>query len=168
MEKINLKMEAKKITKRNKGHICFDFDRTIAVRYSGDSIFKLGAPIPKMLALMRSYIEAGRKVKILTARSPQQYEAIRKWLKAQGLPDIEITNVKDSRMDALYDDKGVGINENSGVTHVDMLNEAKELIKELVEKADFYVPSTNLNPVKTKVEEWLKNFPLTIEKDISL
>ena len=110
---------------------------------------------------MRSYVESGRKVKILTARPVSQYEAIKKWLKKQGLPELDITDAKDSRMDVLFDDKAVGVNENSGVTHVELIDEARELISYLK------LNSVDVNILK-KVNTWLQKSDLTIKKDIAL
>ena len=39
---------------------------------------------------------------------------ITKWLKAQDLPPLEITNVKDYGMQTLYDDRAVQVERNTG------------------------------------------------------
>jgi hypothetical protein len=114
--------------RKSNGWIAFDFDRTLAVRNSGDNIFKLGAPIPKGIELMKRCVAAGRKVKVLTARSESQWSKLTAWLEKQGIPGVEVTNKKDSRMDILFDDKGCGLVENEGISHMDLLDQAALLL----------------------------------------
>lgn len=39
---------------------------------------------------------------------------VKKWLKENGLSNLEVTNVKDFRMIKLYDDRAVSIEKNTG------------------------------------------------------
>lgn len=131
------------------GYIAFDFDKTIAVRNSGDSIFKFGEPIPKTIEFIKFLQSKKRKVRIITARSEKQFAAIKTWLAKQGITDVEVSNTKTSAMDILFDDKGVGIIANEGVTHIEMLARADEFLR------DWFL---GINIDQKLVEEWLAKY----------
>jgi hypothetical protein len=95
-----------------------DLDGTLArdlgsTRRDGDEI---GSPIEPMLVRVQKWIAEGRTVKIFTARasSPRQVTAIKEWLASCGLPDLEVTNVKDLHMIELWDDRCVQVTTNLG------------------------------------------------------
>jgi hypothetical protein len=90
-----------------------DLDGTLARDLGRDEI---GGPIEPMLLRVQRWIAEGRTVKIFTARasSPRQVAAIKEWLTAVGLPDLEVTNVKDQRMIELWDDRCVQVTTNLG------------------------------------------------------
>ena len=69
-----------------------------------------------MLVRVQKWIAEGRTVKIFTARasSPRQVVAIKEWLASCGLPDLEVTNVKDLHMIELWDDRCVQVTTNLG------------------------------------------------------
>ena len=77
---------------------------------------KIGQPVPEMVARVKTWVAEGFTVKIFTARaySALQVAAIRDWLARRGLPDLEVTNVKDLNMIALWDDRCVQVGRNSG------------------------------------------------------
>ena len=77
---------------------------------------EIGSPIKPMVNRLKKWIADGKTVKIFTARasSPKQVVMIKKWLVVQGLPDLEVTNVKDLRMIELWDDRCVQVMTNSG------------------------------------------------------
>lgn len=77
---------------------------------------QIGSPIKPMLNRLRKWIAEGKTVKIFTARasSPRQVVMIKKWLASYGLPDLEVTNVKDLRMIELWDDRCVQVMTNLG------------------------------------------------------
>jgi hypothetical protein len=77
---------------------------------------EIGSPIMPMLNRLRKWIVEGKTVKIFTARasSPKQVVMIKKWLASYGLPDLEVTNVKDLRMIELWDDRCVQVMTNLG------------------------------------------------------
>jgi len=77
---------------------------------------KIGKPVPSMLALVKELINNGIRVKIFTARAqdPEQRPIILKWLRANGLPELEITNVKDYNMQWLLDDRCIQVERNTG------------------------------------------------------
>lgn len=93
-----------------------DLDGTLAcdVGFWGDG--KIGSPIPAMMARVKKWVAEGKTVKVFTARasSPKQVAAIKKWLALHGLPDLEITNVKDRLMIELWDDRCVQVSYNTG------------------------------------------------------
>jgi hypothetical protein len=98
-----------------------DLDGTLAADTGGElwdagGQPKIGKPVEKMVARIKRWIAGGRTVKIFTARasSPAQVRAIRSWLTTHGLPDLEVTNVKDFNLIELWDDRCVEVARNSG------------------------------------------------------
>jgi hypothetical protein len=99
-----------------RGWIGIDLDGTLAYMdpMSGTSI--IGPPVPRMLELARKLMRDGYRIKIFTARASdsQQIGMILKWLRENGLPELEITNMKDYEMIRLYDDRAVQVIANTG------------------------------------------------------
>jgi hypothetical protein len=96
--------------------IAVDLDGTLA-KYTGwKGATKIGEPIPAMVNRVRRWVGHGKKVKIFTARADDErsVNAIKKWLKANELPDLEITNLKDQHMTCFYDDRAVSVEKNTG------------------------------------------------------
>lgn len=93
-----------------------DLDGTLAVWDARSTIARIGRPVPQMLELVTHMVADGMRVKIFTARAedPEQIPLIRKWLRRNGLPELEITNVKDYEMQRLYDDRAVQVEQNTG------------------------------------------------------
>ncbi|MCP4723077.1 MAG: hypothetical protein GY860_26795 [Desulfobacteraceae bacterium] len=93
-----------------------DLDGTLAYYDNSSSIEEVGTPIPAILALVKKMINNGIRVKIFTARAtdPEQLPIIRKWLKINNLPELEITNIKDYYMLKLYDDRCIQVEKNTG------------------------------------------------------
>ena len=98
-----------------------DLDGTLAYLDRNSSYDEVGRPVPAMLALVRKMINNGIRIKIFTARAedPEQFPIIRKWLKDNNLPELEITNVKDYNMQRLYDDRCIQVERNTGRLIVD-------------------------------------------------
>jgi len=98
-----------------------DLDGTLAYYDRTSSYKKVGQPVPAMVALVKKMINNGIRVKIFTARAqdPDQLPVIREWLKNNGLPELEITNVKDYNMQRLYDDRCIQVERNTGRLIVD-------------------------------------------------
>lgn len=101
------------------GWIGVDLDGTLA-QYDGWRGFDhIGAPVEAMVALVKSLVEDGHRVKIFTARmdSPRPDETrafIDKWcLEHLGFAP-EVTNVKDRWMTYLIDDRAVTCELNTG------------------------------------------------------
>ena len=93
-----------------------DLDGTLARDLGSTRGDDIGSPIEPMLARVQKWIAEGRTVKIFTARasSPRQVAAIKEWLASCGLPELEVTNVKDQRMIELWDDRCVQVTTNLG------------------------------------------------------
>jgi len=93
-----------------------DLDGTLARDLGSKRGDEIGSPIEPMLARVQKWIAEGRTVKIFTARasSPRQVMAIKEWLVSCGLPELEVTNVKDHRMIELWDDRCVQVTTNLG------------------------------------------------------
>ncbi len=98
-----------------------DLDGTLAYLDRNSSYDEVGEPVPAMMALVRKMINSGIRIKIFTARAedPEQIPIIRKWLKDNNLPELEITNVKDYNMQRLYDDRCIQVERNTGRLIVD-------------------------------------------------
>ncbi len=98
-----------------------DLDGTLAVYTRGVPLTDVGEPVPAMVALVRKMISNGVRVKIFTARAgdEKQVPVIHKWLKSNGLPELEITNIKDYDMLRLYDDRCIQVEANTGRLIVD-------------------------------------------------
>ena len=96
--------------------IGIDLDGTLAHYdgFQGEEI--IGEPVPRMMNHLKKFLENKDTVKIFTARAGtiKGTAAVKKWLKKNGLPDIEVTNVKDYQMKRLYDDRAIRVEQNTG------------------------------------------------------
>lgn len=92
-----------------------DFDGTLA-HYEKWDDGKIGKPINRMVFRVKQWISAGKTVKIMTARAgdPVEVRKIKIWLKSNGLPELDVTNKKDSGMVELWDDRAVQVEKNTG------------------------------------------------------
>lgn len=97
---------------KGQGWIGVDLDGTLAQydSYRGDD--HVGAPIDPLVKKVRVWIQEGRDVRLFTARKP--HPAIRRWMKEHLGKILPITNVKDSHMILLVDDRAVGVERNTG------------------------------------------------------
>ena len=93
-----------------------DLDGTLARSDRNLSLARVGEPVPKMLGLVKSMVNNGVKAKIFTARAgdSNQVQLVKAWLVKNGLPNLEVTNVKDYDMIRLYDDRAVQVIANTG------------------------------------------------------
>jgi len=98
-----------------------DLDGTLAADmgrhlWDADGRPKIGRPIDEMVLRVKKWLATGFTVKIFTARasSAAQVAAIKGWLARRGLPDLEVTNVKDLNMVMLWDDRCVQVVPNAG------------------------------------------------------
>lgn len=100
----------------NKGWIGVDLDGTLAYHDNWEGYNKIGKPIPRILHLVKKLLMNGFIVKIFTARAehPEYNHYIEKWLSDNGLPKLEITNIKDMKMILLFDDKCKQVELNTG------------------------------------------------------
>ena len=97
----------------NEGWVGFDFDGTL-VKHAYPSI---GEVIPSMLIRLKSYLNRGIRVKIMTARASDsnQIPILQAWCKSVGLPKLEVTNQKDYLMIRLYDDRARQVLTDTGI-----------------------------------------------------
>ena len=98
-----------------------DFDGTLA-RDDGaghfDPPFPLGEPIPEMVAMIRSLMDAGITVKIFSARAiePANVPRIQAWTEQHGLGRMEVTNLKDYDLIRFFDDRAIQMLPNAGMS----------------------------------------------------
>jgi hypothetical protein len=104
--------------KSSKCWIGVDLDGTLAELQGFNGMKKVGKPIPLMVERVKGWVAEGLTVKIFTARVScvgYDEQAIRKFFRENGLPEnLEITNVKDMWMSALWDDIAVQVEPNTG------------------------------------------------------
>ncbi len=102
------------------GWIGVDLDGTLAHYDEWNGITHIGDPIPAMLARVKRWLAKGYDVRIFTARvshSSQEQEArstIEAWCSAHIGQVLPITNIKDTRMVELWDDRAVQVTPNTG------------------------------------------------------
>jgi hypothetical protein len=105
-----------------KPSIAVDLDGTLAVYDKWRGIEHIGAPIPKMVNLVKRYVANGFTVKIFTARvfddgrhDPEvARKVIEDWCEKYIGVRLEVTNIKDPYMEVFYDDRAVGVIKNTG------------------------------------------------------
>lgn len=94
--------------------IAVDLDKTLA-KYT---TFKkeIGKPVPLMLERVQKWIDKGKEVIIFSARAKNAVERkkISRWLLKYGLPQLEVTNVKQPKMEEFWDDRAVAVVPNTG------------------------------------------------------
>lgn len=107
------------------GWIGVDLDGTLA-EYSGwKGPTHIGAPIPKMVARVKKWLEEGREVRIFTARVypggrvtieelAAVERAIEQWSEEQFGKVLRTTYCKDYGMVELWDDRAVQVIPNTG------------------------------------------------------
>ena len=104
--------------KKAKEWIGVDLDGTLAEYTDWIGIEHIGKPIPPMVERVKNWLTEGKSVKIFTARvahGPEVISHIHEWLVMQGLPALDVTNVKDFNMVELWDDRCVSVITNTGM-----------------------------------------------------
>lgn len=100
------------------GWIGVDLDATLAVYDGWKGPNHIGEPILPMVKNVKAWIEQGNTVKIFTARvsdgKPETIHAIKEWCKKHIGYDLEVTNVKDYGLIALFDDRAFHVIPNTG------------------------------------------------------
>jgi hypothetical protein len=106
--------------------IGIDLDGTLAIYDGWNGPEHIGAPVPKMLKLVRELLADGNKVKIFTARvftdgTPDLTEKANRarveivaWCKKYFERELEVTCMKDFGMILLYDDRCRQVETNTG------------------------------------------------------
>lgn len=105
-----------KVAKKWDPWIGVDLDGTLAFAPEGKFLKTPGAPIEKMMARVKGWLDEGKTVKIVTARAVSKIgrKVVKLWLKENGLPDLEVTNEKDPGMTDLWDDRATQVERNTG------------------------------------------------------
>ncbi len=78
--------------------------------------YPLGEPIPEMIAMVQSLLQAGVTVKVFSARAcePESVPLIQAWAETHGLGRLEVTNQKDYDLIRFYDDRAIQMLPNQG------------------------------------------------------
>ena len=99
------------------GWIGVDLDGTLAEATAWQGMDHIGTPVPLMMRRVRQWLDRGLRVKIMTARAgdPVGVAATQAWLKANGLPELEVTDKKDFGMIELWDDRAIQVVQNRGI-----------------------------------------------------
>lgn len=96
--------------------IAVDLDGTLAhyTEFKGEDV--IGDPVPTMQKRVMAWVKAGKKVKIFSARAgtAKGKSAIESWLKRNGFPALDVTNIKDYGMTMFFDDRAVHVEKNTG------------------------------------------------------
>jgi hypothetical protein len=103
------------------GWIGVDLDGTLAY-YEPGQYPDIGEPIKTMLDRVMKWLEAGKEVRICTARAahgPEDIKLVKEWLEGIGLGHLQITCMKDGEMEELWDDKAIQVRPNTGEPIVD-------------------------------------------------
>lgn len=103
------------------GWIGVDLDGTLAEYQGWRGPEDIGDPVPKMLARVKRWLDAGRDIRIFTGRitSPDVTESrarelINRWMLKHLGVELPITNVKDYQMIELWDDRAIQVVPNTG------------------------------------------------------
>jgi len=99
------------------GWIGVDLDGTLAEATPWQGMSHIGPPVPLMMRRVQQWLAKGIRVKIMTARAgdPEGLAATQAWLKANGLPELEVTDKKDFGMIELWDDRAIQVVQNRGI-----------------------------------------------------
>lgn len=133
--------------KEDLGWIGVDFDKTLAY-YESHTFPDLGLPIDMMVNRVREWLRQGREVRIFTARvahdgtakrmleASRQHRAIEDWCMKHIGCVIPVTNVKDWRMDELWDDRAVQVLPNLGIALQDRVDSLEHQVVYLTKRAN--------------------------------
>jgi hypothetical protein len=102
----------------HKDTIAVDLDGTLAHWDPKDEYdpTKIGKPIKPMVERVKRWIAQGHKVIIFTARAGESgsFPHIHAWLRAQGIPDLQVTNKKGKEIGEIWDDRAIAVERNTG------------------------------------------------------
>lgn len=99
------------------GWIGVDLDGTLAEYGGWQGPEHIGTPVPRMANRVRAWLEAGRDVRIFTARAsvPEQIPPIEAWCMRHFGRALPVTDRKDFGMVELWDDRCVQVIANTGL-----------------------------------------------------
>ena len=128
----------------------FDLDGTLAIDDGWKGIDHIGEPVPNMVRLARLLHDAGKIVKVFTARAaPRQdpsesvldgrttVEYVQDWCRRNLGFVPEITCIKDGSMRWLFDDHVVGVERNTGRLVGELPDDVTEIMAEAEDAAPF-------------------------------
>lgn len=111
----------------NDGWTGVDLDGTLAVDDMPSGVYEprhIGRPIPEMVNRVKAWLAAGEDVRIFTARvsgsrnggvTPEESRMlIEVWCKTVFGRILPITCIKDFKMKALWDDRAIQVEKNTG------------------------------------------------------
>jgi hypothetical protein len=98
------------------GWVGVDLDGTLAT-YEHWTPGVIGEPVPIMLERVKRWRSLGMQVRIVTARAadPDEVHAIRAWCVKHLGEALPVTDRKDYAMVALWDDRAVAVESNTGL-----------------------------------------------------
>ena len=99
------------------GWIGVDLDGTLAYYEGFQGYEHIGEPIPAMIERVLTWLDAGKDVRIFTARAdggPLAIDAINEWCLRYIGRFLPVTNQKDMHMRELWDDRCIQILPNTG------------------------------------------------------
>lgn len=91
--------------------IAVDLDGTLSKTTTDGSI---GDPIKAMVDRINDWHDAGREVVIFTARGDTEWRKIDAWLKLNGLPALNVTNIKSPEFSAIWDNRAIRVVADGG------------------------------------------------------
>ena len=103
-----------------KPNILVDLDRTLAFHGNDFDVDHVGEPIQPMIDRIKNLIKHGFEVRIFTARwcdvpnRPRMKQIIDAWTTKQFGQALKITNEKDYGTIAIYDDRAIQVQPNTG------------------------------------------------------
>jgi hypothetical protein len=112
-----------------------DLDGTLAKYHDNIVGNMIGEVVEPMKSLILDWIEEDIEVKIFTARlttgdKNTAIKNIQNWLVKNGMPKLDVTNVKDYYMMELYDDRAVQVEFNTGVIYGESTLKYRRLLKQ--------------------------------------
>ena len=102
------------------GWIGVDLDGTLAEYHGWQGMAHIGKPIPAMVERVRTWLKAGKEVRIVTARVGDRdwlsvgLPAVQDWCVGQFDRILVVTNTKDYGMIQMWDDRAVAVEINTG------------------------------------------------------
>lgn len=117
----------------------FDLDGTLAEYNGWKGVDHIGAPVVPMVLAIKQNHDAGKKVKIFTARVADKENAeeakthIGKWCEKNLGFVPEMTHEKDALMETCFDDRSKQVIPNTGIPVEEAFLDALDIIKDLTD-----------------------------------
>ena len=160
------RLKSETFAKPTTAWIGVDLDGTLAVYDGWKGIEYIGDAIPAMLNRVKEWIDNGQQVKIFTARASDEKAIpfVKEWLKNNGLPDLEITNIKDFNMIQLWDDRAIQVIENTGTsTQSSFYNDFSKAFESDLQRFKIPKPEPEQADRPLPIKFQLNDLPIAIE-----